>query len=120
MYYNPRAPDTEAIIKKFETDYPNQWLDANSGCAFEAVQIVADAVVRANSSASADIHAALKQTDMTPILMNSGRIKFDENGQNINSAITLLQAQKGKPRVIAPLDIAEASIQYPIQPFEAR
>jgi len=32
----------------------------------------------------------------------------------------MLQAQKGKPRVIAPHDIAEASIQYPVQPFEAR
>jgi branched-chain amino acid transport system substrate-binding protein len=120
LYYNPKAPDTAAIVKRFESDYPNQWLDANSGCAFEAVQIVADAVVRANSSASANIHAALKKTDMTPILMNSGKIKFDETGQNTNSAITMLQAQKGKPRVIAPHDIAEASIQYPVQPFEAR
>jgi branched-chain amino acid transport system substrate-binding protein len=57
---------------------------------------------------------------MTPILMNSGTIKFDETGQNIHSAITMLQAQKGRPRVIAPRDIAEASIQYPVQPFEAR
>jgi branched-chain amino acid transport system substrate-binding protein len=120
MYYNPKAPDTEAIAKRFETDYPNQWLDANSGCAFEAVQIVADAVVRANSSASADIHAALKSTDMTPILMNSGKIKFDESGQNLNSAITILQAQKGQPRVIAPRDIAETNIQYPVQAFEGR
>ncbi len=84
------------------------------------MQIVADAVVRANSSASVDIHAALKTTDMTPILMNSGKIKFDENGQNINSAVTMLQAQKGKPRVIAPRDIAEANFQYPVQAFEAR
>lgn len=120
LWYNPKAPDAAAIIKSFETGYPNEWLDGNSGCAFEAVQIVADAIVRANSSASADIHAALKKTDMTPILMNSGRIKFDENGQNINSAITMLQAQKGRPRVIAPQDIAEVSLHYPVEPFETR
>jgi len=96
MYYNPKAPDTDSIIKRFEADYPNQWLDANSGCAFEAVQIVADAVVRANSSASADIHAALKKTDMTPIVMNSGKIKFDENGQNINRHRHNTTGAKGK------------------------
>lgn len=120
IWYNPKAQDTAAIIKSFEADYPNEWLDGNSGCAFEAMQIVADAVVRANSSVAADIHAALKQTDMTPILMNSGKIKFDGSGQNINSAITTLQAQKGKPRVIAPRDIAAADLQYPVQPFETR
>jgi branched-chain amino acid transport system substrate-binding protein len=120
VWYNPKAPDTDAIIKSFEANYPNQWLDANSGCAFEAVQIVADAVVRANSSASSDIHGALKATDMTPILMNSGKIKFDENGQNVNSAITMLQAEKGVPRVIAPREMANATLQYPMVPFEAR
>jgi branched-chain amino acid transport system substrate-binding protein len=52
--------------------------------------------------------------------MNSGKIKFDENGQNINSAVTILQAQKGKPRVIAPREVADASFQYPVQPFDAR
>jgi branched-chain amino acid transport system substrate-binding protein len=120
VWYNPKAPDTDAILKSFETDYPNQWLDANSGCAFEGVQIVADAVKRANSSLSADIHAALKTTDMTPILMNSGKIKFDETGQNINSAITMLQAQKGLPRVILPREISTAALQYPMVPFETR
>ncbi len=54
---------------------------------------------------------------MTPILMNSGKIKFDENGQNINSAITMLQAEKGFPRVIAPREIANATLQYPMVPF---
>jgi branched-chain amino acid transport system substrate-binding protein len=120
LWHNPKAPDAAAIIKQFAADYPNEWLDGNSGCAFEAVQIVADAVVRANSSASADIHAALKSTDMTPILMNSGKIKFDETGQNINATMTMLQAQKGKPKVIAPRDVAEADFQYPVTPFEVR
>ncbi|MBR0873277.1 ABC transporter substrate-binding protein [Bradyrhizobium tropiciagri] len=120
VWYNPKAPDTAAIIKSFEASYPNEWLDANSGCAFEAVQIVADAVVRANSSVSADIHAALKKTDMDPILMYCGKIKFDGSGQNINSAVTMLQGQGGSPKVISPRAIADASLQYPLKPFEAR
>jgi branched-chain amino acid transport system substrate-binding protein len=120
IWYNPKAPDTEAILKRFQADYPDQFIDANSGCAFEAVQIVADAVARVNSSVSADIHAGLKMTDMTPILMYSGKIKFDATGQHMNSAVTILQGQGAKARVIAPDTIADASLQYPLPPFEAR
>jgi branched-chain amino acid transport system substrate-binding protein len=115
-----KAPDTPGILKRFATDYPNDWLDANSGCAFEAVQIVGDAVSRAGSSEAAAIHSALKGTDMAPILMYSGKIKFDANGQNMNSAVTMLQGQRGLPRVIAPHSIADATLQYPIVPFNVR
>jgi branched-chain amino acid transport system substrate-binding protein len=120
VWYNPKAPDTPGILKRFATDYPNDWLDANSGCAFEAVQIVGDAVSRAGSSEAAAIHSALKGTDMAPILMYSGKIKFDANGQNMNSAVTMLQGQRGLPRVIAPHSIADATLQYPIVPFNVR
>ncbi|MCC8952806.1 ABC transporter substrate-binding protein [Bradyrhizobium sp. Pear77] len=120
LWRNPKAPDAAAILKQFASDYPNDWLDANSGCAFEAVQIVADAVSRARSSESAAIHDALKATDMTPILMSSGRIKFDASGQNMGGDVTLLQGQNGRPRVVAPQAVAEATLQYPLVPFNSR
>jgi branched-chain amino acid transport system substrate-binding protein len=120
IWCNPKAPDAEAIVKRFKTDYPDQWMDANAGCAFEAVQIVADAVIRANSPLSPNIHSALRTTDMAPLLMYSGRTKFDETGQNMNCAVTILQGQRGKARVIAPGGIADAGLQYPLPPFEAR
>ncbi|MDI4238169.1 ABC transporter substrate-binding protein [Bradyrhizobium sp. Arg237L] len=120
LWCNPKAPDTEAILKRFAADYPNDWFDGNAGCAFEAVQIVGDAVTRAASPESAAIHAALKATDMTPFLMSSGKIKFDATGQNMGSDITMLQAQNGRPRVVSPRAVAEAELQYPLVPFNAR
>lgn len=120
LWYNPTAPDAVAILKRFAADYPHDWVDGNSGSGFEAVQIVADAVNRAGSSESAAIHAALKATDMAPVLMSSGRIRFDASGQNMGSDISILQAQNGKPRVVAPQAIAEAALQYPLAPFSAR
>ena len=104
----------------FATDYPNDWLDANSGCAFEAVQIVGDAVKRAGSSESAAIHNALKATDMDPVLMSTGKIKFDAAGQNISCKATLLQARHGGPRVVRPIEIAEVPLEYPVVPFSKR
>ncbi|WP_456707671.1 ABC transporter substrate-binding protein [Bradyrhizobium sp. USDA 4452] len=120
LWYNPKAPDAAAIFKRFAADYPNDWLDANSGAGFEAVQIVADAVSRAGSSESGAIHAALKATDMTPILMSTGRIKFDASGQNMGGDVTMLQGQNGRPRVVAPQAAAEATLQYPLAPFNSR
>ncbi|BCH21528.1 amino acid ABC transporter substrate-binding protein [Mesorhizobium sp. L-8-3] len=120
LYYNPKAPDAQNILEMFAADYPNDWLDGNAACAFEAVQIASDAVKRAGSSESAAIHGALKTTDMDPVLMSSGKIKFDATGQNMNCAVALLQAQNGKPRVVSPKGIAEAELKYPLAPFSAR
>jgi branched-chain amino acid transport system substrate-binding protein len=59
-------------------------------------------------------------TDTTPVLMYSGKIKFDATGQNMSNSVTILQGQRGRARVIAPRSIADAGLQYPLPPFEAR
>lgn len=120
IWYNPKAPATKKIVEGFEAEYPNQWLDTNSGCAFEAVQIVANAVKTAKSSASDAIHAALKSMDAEPVLMFSGRIKFDASGQNMNSRVALLQATSTAPKVVGPKEIAVAELRYPLAPFDKR
>ncbi|MGY3530671.1 hypothetical protein ACVISU_003439 [Bradyrhizobium sp. USDA 4452] len=57
---------------------------------------------------------------MTPILMSTGRIKFDASGQNMGGDVTMLQGQNGRPRVVAPQAAAEATLQYPLAPFNSR
>jgi branched-chain amino acid transport system substrate-binding protein len=120
LWLNPKGADSDRIMKMFATDYPNDWFDANAGCAFEAVQIVGDAVKRASSSESSAIHAALKVTDMKPILMYGENTKFDATGQNINCSVVMLQGLQGTPRVVAPKAIAEASLEYPLKPYSKR
>jgi len=120
LWYNPKGEDTRTIVDNFQSTYPSEWMDANSGCAFEAVQIVADAVARAKSAVSSEIHAALKATDLKPILMYSGPIKFDATGQNTGAAVAVLQAKDSKPHVVGPDGIAEYKPQYPLAPFEKR
>lgn len=120
LWSNPKAPDFDKIMKMFATDYPNDWFDANAGCAFEAVQIVGDAVSRTKSSESAAIHAALRATDLKQTLMYGDNIKFDATGQNVNCAMVMLQGLEGRPRVVAPKTIAEATLQFPMVPFSSR
>ncbi|MET3996771.1 branched-chain amino acid transport system substrate-binding protein [Bradyrhizobium sp. JR7.2] len=120
LWLNPKGAETDKIVKMFAADYPNDWFDANAGCAFEAVQIVADAVTRAASPESAAIHGALKKTDMKPILMYGDNTEFDETGQNIHCSMVMLQGLKGRPRVVAPKAIAEVSLEYPLAPYSKR
>lgn len=120
LWSNPKASDFDRIMKMFATDYPNDWFDANAGCAFEAVQIVGDAVSRTKSSESTAIHAALKATDMKPILMYGDNIKFDATGQNVHCSMVMLQGLQGRPLVVAPKAIAEATLKYPLVPFSSR
>ncbi|TQF35303.1 branched-chain amino acid ABC transporter substrate-binding protein [Bradyrhizobium sp. UNPF46] len=120
LWLNPKGAETDRIMKMFAADYPNDWFDANAGCAFEAVQIVADAVTRAASPESVAIRGALKTTDMKPILMYGDNTSFDETGQNIHCSMVMLQGLKGRPRVVAPKAIAEASLEYPLAPYSKR
>ncbi|WP_354056961.1 ABC transporter substrate-binding protein [Bradyrhizobium sp. RT6a] len=120
LWLNPKGAETDKIMKMFAADYPNDWFDANAGCAFEAVQIVADAVTRAASPESPAIHGALTTTDMKPFLMYGDNTKFDETGQNIHCSMVMLQGLKGRPRVVAPKAIAEASLEYPLAPYSKR
>ncbi|MBH5384703.1 ABC transporter substrate-binding protein [Bradyrhizobium diversitatis] len=120
LWLNPKGAETDKIMKMFAAEYPNDWFDANAGCAFEAVQIVADAVTRAASPESPAIHGALKTTDMKPFLMYGDNTKFDETGQNIHCSMVMLQGLKGRPRVVAPKAIAEASLEYPLAPYSKR
>ena len=120
LWLNPKGPNSDKIMKMFATDYPNDWFDANAGCAFEAVQIVGDAVKRAASAESVAIHGALRTTDMKPILMYGENTKFDATGQNINCSMVMLQGLQSKPRVVAPKAIAEATLEYPLVPYSKR
>ena len=73
--------------------------DLNAAFAFEAVQIAADAIKRANSNEPAAIHAALKATDIKDHIIYGGPIRFNEKGQNPNIGVVMLQNQNGRPVV---------------------
>ena len=94
--------------------------DLNAAFAFEAVQIAADAIKRANSNEPAAIHAALKSTDIKDHIVYGGPIRFDEKGQNPNIGVVMLQNQNGRPVVVGPADASEAKAVFPLVPFDKR
>ncbi len=119
-WVNPKNTRAKALVERFQKAERGQRFELNVGFSFEAVEIVADAVKRAGSSAPAAIHAALKATNIEDHVMYGGPIRFDEKGQNPNIGVALLQNRGGEPLVVGPKDIAVATPLFPMHPFDQR
>jgi branched-chain amino acid transport system substrate-binding protein len=118
-WYNPTKKRSREIADRFERETGDRF-DLNAAFAFEAVEIAADAIKRANSAEPAAIHAALKTTDISDHIIYGGPIRFDEKGQNPNIGGVMLQNQNGKPVVVSPAEASEAKAVFPLVPFDKR
>ena len=119
-WYDSKVALTKRILARWQKEYPSERFELNSGFGWESVLVVADAFKRAASTKPADIHAALKATDIKEHPMFGGPIAFDAKGQNANIGIPLLQNQNGQPVVIEPKSIAVATPNLPMRKWSAR
>jgi branched-chain amino acid transport system substrate-binding protein len=84
--------------------------------AYSTVQILVDAIQRANSLDPEAIRAALTATDLTTV---AGPITFNEDGTG-NVITVVSQYQDGLQKLIWPLDIAVAPVVYPAPAWDDR
>lgn len=119
-WLNVKNPRAVALAERFEREQKNSRFELNVGFSYEAVEVMADALMRAKSHDPAAIHAALKSTHITDHVMFGGPIQFNEKGQNPNIGVALLQNKNGSPTVVGPNDLAVAKALYPMRPFRDR
>ena len=119
-WYDPAKDIAKRALAGWAKDFPDERFELNSGFGFEGIQVVVDAFKRAGSTKPADIHAALKTTNIAEHVMYGGPITFDAKGQNVNVGIPLLQNQNQKPIVVAPANIAEGKIHLPMSKWSTR
>src|SRR3546814_20244614 len=84
--------------------------ELNVGFSFEAVMIAVDAFARAKSTDGKALADALRSTNIKDHIMAGGPITFDAKGQNPNIISVTLQNLDQRPKVVLPLDIAEANL----------
>jgi branched-chain amino acid transport system substrate-binding protein len=119
-WWDPRQELARRVIDRWSREFPKERFELNSGFGWESIQVVADAFARARSSRPADLHAALKVTDIREHVMFGGPIRFDEKGQNNNIGGVMLQNQGGEPKVVLPGDAAQAKAKLPLTPWSNR
>lgn len=119
-WYDTSRPLTTRVLERWSKEYPDQRFELNSGFGWESVLVVVDAFRRAQSTRSADLHAALRQTDIADHIMAGGPIRFDAKGQNPNISVPLLQVQNQQPVVVGPKEFAQATAKLPMTKWSAR
>lgn len=101
--YTVKNPINDAFVKEFRAKYkenPTKFAAA----AYNAVNIVVDAIKRAGSSDPEKIRDALQKTDYNGIV---GNMKFDEKHQAYGQTVYLALLKNGVPEVVATGKIAK-------------
>ena len=119
-WYDPSRAITKKVLERWAKELPNDRFELNSGFGWEGIQVVADAFKRAGSTKPADLHAALRTTDIIEHPMAGGAITFDAKGQNVNISVPLLQNQNQQPVIVAPSTVAQAKPKLPMTPWSKR
>ena len=106
----------EDFAQAFEKtyNYPVSYQVAESAAG---VLVYADAIQRAGSLDPDKVRDALATTDLMTFY---GPVKFDEAGRNIAKRMVLYQVQDGQYKVVAPTNVAEAKLRYPMPPWSQR
>lgn len=110
-----KRPSVKAINDMFS---PRAGRDLNDNTArqFMALLVLADAIDRAKSTEGAKIREALAATDIPGerTIMPWAKVKFGDDGQNVNADPVLIQYVGGKFVTVYPSAIAVAAAKWPM------
>lgn len=119
-WHDASRPLTKRVLERWAKEYPDQRFELNSAFGWESILVVVDAFRRARSTRPADLHEALRRTDIADHIMSGGPIRFDAKGQNPNIGVPLLQVQNQQPVVVGPTEFAQAPVKLPMTPWSQR
>lgn len=108
-----------ALSTRFDKNYGAS-MRASAALSYDAVNVIAKAIEEAGTADPRKIRDAISDSDYEPVVVNDGRISFDETGQNQNAAVSVLQVKDGKIRTVFPNDLAETDYAFPAPPTSAQ
>jgi branched-chain amino acid transport system substrate-binding protein len=111
---NYKSAATQKIAAEFGKRSNGRYFDASGAYAYEAVQVIGDALERAASTDPDAIVAAIKKTNFAGgVTVSNGPVVFNEVGDNPNASTAMIQILGQKPRVVWPRDNAEQKFVFP-------
>ena len=113
-WYNPVGKMYKEVNAAFAKKYPGKYIDTNSGYAYLAVLVIADALERTKSTKPDDIVESLKKTYLKQDVMVGGAVTFEKNGDNVNADAAMIQILGGAIKVVLPDKAAEAKYVLPM------
>ncbi len=108
-------PSLSAIVTRYQKRY-GTFMPEHAGMAYAEVWAVVEAINTAGSADPTKIKDALHALDFTrgPMtLVQPGRVKFNEQGQNIYAHPVMVQWWAGAPHTVYPSEDASRNIELP-------
>jgi len=111
---NYKSAAVQKVGAEFAKRANGRYFDASGAFAYEAVQLIGDALERAGSTEPDAIVAAIKKTNFKDgVTVSNGPVVFNEVGDNPNASTALIQILGQKPRVVWPREFAEQKFVFP-------
>ncbi len=105
------------LREEFQAEFGEE-MRTSAVFAYQAVELIADALERAGVADPVAVRDALAETDFDdPLLAFDGPIRFDESGENENAIPIVIQVQDGVPVQVWPEAFAEADLVFPGVPW---
>jgi branched-chain amino acid transport system substrate-binding protein len=95
------APEVQAFVKKYGAKYSGDIPDSNVALGYDAIMILADAIMRAGATDGPKIRDALAATKNFPGV--TGHITIDEH-HNASKPVAILAVRDGHPHFLESID----------------
>lgn len=116
-HFDATSDRVEELRARFEEETGDS-MRTSAVFSYQAVEVIADALERAESSEPADLREAIANTSLeTELFPFDGPIEFDETGQNVNAQPIVMQVQDGEVVQVYPEDFAQEEPSFPATPW---
>lgn len=105
--YNPNSEEAHDMLETYRKTYGEE-MPVHAIYGYESIMVIADALKRCdNPDDPESVRDAIAKSEIYEHVLPQGVIKFDETGENINSAGVLVEIQDGKHVIVFPEEYAD-------------
>jgi branched-chain amino acid transport system substrate-binding protein len=112
-HFDAKNPRTTKLREEYQRRYGAP-MRTGAVLAYDAVQVIAQAVERAGATDPVRIREAVRASQVAPLTVGNGPITFAPNGDNTNAAPVLMQVQGGQVKQVHPPEKAESQPDYSV------
>lgn len=105
--YNPNSEEAQYMLDTYREVYGED-IPVHAIYGYESIMVIADALKRCENPDDPEaVRDAIAASEITEHVLPQGVIKFDETGENINSAGVLVEIKNGKHVIVFPEEYAD-------------
>jgi len=105
--YNPNSEEAQYMLKTYKEVYGED-IPVHAIYGYESIMVIADALKRCeNPDDPEQLRDAIAASEIEEHVLPQGVIRFDEKGENVNSAGVLVEIRNGEHVIVFPEEYAD-------------